>query len=240
VLLRLRVILMLVFMGCFSVCLALPATVHHPLDSLTLEEYWKSYNLLQAAGKLSKGTLFTSVLLHEPPKAEVLAWRPGQPIPRKVDVVLLTDGKSYEAVVDLTGNKIESYKELKNYQAPITETEMHSFDDVLKYDPRVQAALKARGITDTSLVLCYVTPAGYVGLEEQKEGRRIGWGGCTYSANSKFAWDREIPGIFFVVDMKEKKIVRFSDYGAAPLPPTTSLYDADGGPALPGTKPILT
>ncbi len=101
-------------------------------------------------------------------------------------------------------------------------------------------ALKKRGITDLRLVTCYTTPAGHVDLPEQTEGRRIGWGGCTYTANAKYGWDREVPGIFFVVDMNEKKIVRFSDYGGAPMSPTTSIYDADGGPALAGTKPIVT
>lgn len=219
---------------------ALQPKVNHPLDALTVDEYWKTYNLLQTAGKLAEKTIFASVLLREPPKAQVLAWKPGKPMPRKVDAVLLTDGKSYEAVVDITAGKIDSYTELKNYQAPMTETEMHGFDDVLKKDPRVMEALTKRGITDTRLVTCYVTPAGYVGLPEQEEGKRIGWGGCTYSANAKYGWDREIPGIFFIVDVAGKKIVRFSDYGVVPMPPTSSLYDADGGSALPGTQPILT
>jgi primary-amine oxidase len=162
------------------------------------------------------------------------------PIPRKADVVLLTNGKSYAAVIDIAASKLESYAELKNDQAPISRPRCTAFDDVLKKDPRVIEALKKRGITDLRLVTCYVTPAGHVDLPEQTEGRRIGWGGCTYSANAKYGWDREVPGIFFVVDMNEKKITRFSDYGAVPMPPSTSIYDADGGPALPGTTPILT
>jgi primary-amine oxidase len=219
---------------------ALQPKVNHPLDALTVEEYWKTYNLLQSAGKLAEKTIFASVLLREPLKTQVLEWKPGKPMPRKVDAVLLTDGKSYEAVIDVTANKIDSYSELKNFQAPMTETEMHSFDDVLKKDPRVVEALIKRGITDTRLVTCYVTPAGHVDLPEQVAGKRIGWGGCTYSANAKYGWDREVPGIFFVVDIGERKIVRFSDYGGMPMPATTSLYDADGGPALAGTQPIVT
>ena len=207
---------------------------------MTPEEYWTVYNVLRDAGKLGEKTVFSSVLLREPPKAEVLAWTPGKPIVRKADAVLLTEGKSYEAVVDISASKLESYILLKKDQAPITETEMHGYDDVLKKDPRVLEALKKRGITDLRLVTCYVTPAGHVGLPEQTEGRRIGWGGCTYAVNAKYGWDREIPGIFFVVDMNEKKITRFSDYGIVPMPPSTSIYDADGGPALHGTRPILT
>ena len=225
---------------CLSTAFALQPSVHHPLDALTPEEYSKVYNVLQSAGKLEEKTIFTSVLLDEPAKSEVLAWKPGMAIPRKADVVLLTEGKSYAAVVDIAAGKIASYTELKKDQAPMTETEMHSYDDVLKKDPRILEALKKRGITDLRLVTCYVTPAGHVGLPEQTEGRRIGWGGCTYTANAKYGWDREIPGIFFVVDMNEKKITRLTDYGAVPMPPATSIYDAEGGPAIPGTKPILT
>jgi primary-amine oxidase len=219
--------------------IGLTPTVNHPLDALTPDEYWKVYNTLFQAGKVQEKTLFASILLHEPVKAKVLAWRPGEPIPREADVVLLTEGKSYAARVNITGSKLEAFAELTGQQAPVSEGEMHGFDDVLKKDPRIVDALKQRGITDLRLVTCYVTPAGYVGLPEQTEGRRIGWGGCVYSANAKYGWDREIPGIFFVVDMNEKKIVRFSDYGAVPMPASTSVYDSDGGPALPGTSPFL-
>ncbi len=223
-----------------SSCFALPPAVHHPLDSLTPDEYWKIYNTLNDAGKLAEKTIFSSILLQEPDKADVLKWQPGKPILRRADAVLLTEGKSYEATVNITTGKLEAYTELKRDQAPVTETEMHGYDDVLKKDERVVEALKKRNINDLRLVTCYVTPAGHVGLDEQTVGRRIGWGGCTYSSNAKYGWDREIPGIFFVVDMNAKKITRFTDYGIVPMPPATSIYDADGGPALPGTKPILT
>jgi primary-amine oxidase len=224
-------------------CFALQPEVHHPLDALTPAEYWKAYNVLRDAGKLAPKTAFASVLLREPPKAEVLAWKPGQPIVRKVDVVLLTDSKSYAAVVDVSGEsgagKLDSYIELPKDQAPFTTTESRALDDEIKKDPRILAAFKARNMTDLRNVHCGVTPAGFVGLPEQTEGRRIGWGGCSDTSNSVYNWDRRIEGIFFVFDLKDKKIVRFTDYGAVPLPPSTSIYDADGGPAAPGTKPIL-
>ena len=79
---------------CLSTAFALQPSVHHPLDALTPEEYSKVYNVLQSAGKLEEKTIFTSVLLDEPAKSEVLAWKPGMAIPRKADVVLLTEGKS--------------------------------------------------------------------------------------------------------------------------------------------------
>ena len=208
---------------CIVPAIGLQPTVNHPLDALTPDEYWKIYKVLFDAGKIEEKTVFASVLLREPVKSEVLAWKPGNPISRKADAVLLTEGKSFAAVVDIAAGKLDSFTELKGQQAPVSEGEMHGYDDVLKKDERVVEALKKRGITDLRLVTCYVTPACYVGLPEQTEGRRIGWGGCTYSANAKYNWDREIPGVFFVVDMNEKKIVRFSDYGAVPMPTTTTV-----------------
>jgi primary-amine oxidase len=236
---RRRALAFLFLITILQTALALPPSVHHPLDALTPEEYWKIYDVLRDAGKLEEKTIFASVLLREPAKSLVLDWKPGRPIERKADVVLLTNGKSFEATVDIRAEKLDSYTELKGAQAPVSEQEMRGYDDLLKKDPQVLDALKRRGIADLRLVTCYVTPAGYVALPEQTEGRRIGWGGCIYTSNSTFDWDREIPGIFFVVDMNTKKIVRFSDYGAVPMPPSTSIYDADGGPALPGTKPFL-
>jgi primary-amine oxidase len=214
--------------------------VHHPLDGLTPDEYWKVYNVLSAAGKLAETTQLYSILLREPPKVEVLAWKPGKPFVRKVDVVLLTEGKGNAAIVDVSSGKLESWAELPKDQTPVSGAEMRGFDDVLKKDPRLLAALKSRGITDLRLVNCVVIPAGFVDLPEQTEGRHIGWGGCEYMANNLYGWDDDIAGIFFVVDMDTKKILRFSDSGAVPMPPSTSIYDADGGLALPGTKPILT
>jgi primary-amine oxidase len=236
---RIRAVVSVVLALTLQTCCALQPVVHHPLDGLTPDEYWKVYNTLNAAGKLGEKTLFASILLQEPLKSQVLAWKPGDPFVRKVDVVLYDEGKSYAAVVDVTAGKLDAFAELSKDQAPVSPGEL-SFGDGLKKDPRIQAALKARGITDMRMVTCYVHPAGFVELPEQTEGRRIGWGGCTYSANALNDWDREIAGIFFVVDMKEKKITRFSDLGAVPMPPPSNYYDTDGGPALPGTKPIVT
>jgi len=237
---RSRVFVFAVLLFALPTCIALQPEVHHPLDSLTPDEYWKVYHVLSDAGKLAEKTQFSSILLHEPPKAEVLAWKPGKPFVRKVDVVLLTEGKAYAAVVDVSSEKLESWAELTKDQTPVSGTEMHGFDDDLKKDPRVLAALKSRGITDLRQVDCGVIQAGFVDLPEQAEGRRIGWGGCAYLANNLYDWDRFIAGIFFLVDMDTKKILRVSDSGAVPMPPSTSIYDTDGGPAAPGTRPIVT
>ena len=220
---------------------ALAPTVNHPLDALTPQEYWTVYQAMRSAGHVHEKTLFTSVLLHEPDKATVLAFQPGGAIDRKADVVLYDDGKSYASVVDITSKQVDDFHALKGEQAPYTETEEHEVMEEIKKDPRIVEALKKRGITDLRFISCYPTPAGYIALPEQKDPEsRIAWGGC---ANSEGAisgmWDREIGGIFFVADMKTKKVLRVTDYGVIPPSPTTGIYDGEGGPELPGTKPIM-
>jgi primary-amine oxidase len=218
---------------------ALAPAVHHPLDALTPAEYWVVYKAIKDAGHTEEKTIFSSVLLHEPEKQYVLAWKPGSPIERKADVVLYYKGHSYAALVNISTAKVESFEELKGLQAPFTTTEEQEVDDAIKHDPRIVDALKKRGITDLNIVTCYATPGGYIGLPEQ-DGRRIGWGGCEYNIDAENgAEDREVGGIFFTVDMDSKKVTRFTDYGVVPMPPVSELYDSNGGPAVAGTKPIV-
>jgi primary-amine oxidase len=218
---------------------ALPPKVHHPLDALTPDEYWTIYRALRDAGHVKEQTVFTSVLLHEPPKQEVLKWKAGDPMPRKADVVLFDGGKSYAAVVDVAQHKVDTYSELKDAQAPLTDDERHAVEGEIKKDQRIIDALRKRGITDMKVVTCYVVPAGYVALPEQEGNKRIGWGSCIDREGATGTWDREIGGIFFTVDINAKKIVRFSDYGAVPMPAPSNNYDADGGPIPAGRHPIV-
>ena len=102
---------------------ALPPAVHHPLDALTPAEYWVVYKTLHDAGHTEEKTIFSSVLLREPVKQEVLNWKPGSPIERKADVVLYYKGHSYAAFVNISTAKVESFEELKGLQAPFTPTE---------------------------------------------------------------------------------------------------------------------
>ena len=56
---------------------------HHPLDALTTDEYWTVHDALQQSVHLTDKTLFSSVLLHEPVKDTVLAWKEGDRFPGK-------------------------------------------------------------------------------------------------------------------------------------------------------------
>lgn len=232
-------VLVCFLLSSIAITFALPPSVHHPLDALTPNEYWTVYRVLRSAGHVQESTTFASVQFHEPPKQEVLAWKPGDAMSRKADVVLFDKGHSYAAVVDISGQKVETFNELKDAQAPFTDDERHAVEDAIKHDPRIVEALRKRGITDLKVVTCYVVPAGFVDLPEQRDGKRLGWGGCVNIEGATGMWDREVGGIFFTVDMNAKKIIRFSDYGEVPMPAPSNDYDADGGPVPAGKQPII-
>ena len=56
------------------------------------------------------------VQLKEPPKEEVLAWKPGQAMRREAFVVVKKGAQTFEAVVDVNGKKLVSWTEMKGVQ----------------------------------------------------------------------------------------------------------------------------
>src|SRR5882762_6727183 len=133
---------------CASPAVAQSTGPLHPLDGLTTAEYWAAYDVLQQAGHAEPDMFFASVLLREPAKDLVLSWREGMPVPREADVVMLQQGKTFEARVDLSARKLISWQEMKDVQAPFLASEMFGADETIKKDPLVIEALKKRGFTD--------------------------------------------------------------------------------------------
>jgi primary-amine oxidase len=111
----------------------------HPLQELTAQEYWTAHEVLQVSGKVDPDTMVMSVLLHEPAKDKVLAWKPGDPIMREVDVILMRKGVVTEVRVDLVQHKVESWKAVTGVQAPIFLEELLVMGELAKNDPRMQA-----------------------------------------------------------------------------------------------------
>lgn len=210
----------------------------HPLDGLTTEEYWAVHDILQKSGHMTENTAVSMLVLHEPIKSAVLAWKPGDAIPREADVILEDSNKTIEALIDITGQKVESWKVIPGVQAPFTTKELNAFDDIIKKDPRVLEAFKKRGLTDLSTVRCSAIPLALRVFPEQ-EHLRIGYGGCTNSNGQYHTWGRSIEGLYVVADMTAKKILQVIDAGV--IPTATYVGDFEEADATPreGTKPIV-
>ena len=61
----------------------------HPLDPLSAEEILRACELLKAAKRLGAECRFAMVHLHEPPKAEVLAYKAGDSFERSAFLMVL-------------------------------------------------------------------------------------------------------------------------------------------------------
>lgn len=209
----------------------------HPLDALKTQEYWAVYDVLRDSGKVDADTITNSVLLHEPPKDRVLAWKPGDPIFREAEVILLRKGVTIEALVDIAARKLESWKERKDVQAPVAFGEARPLEEIIKKDPRVIEALKKRGITDLTPIACFPSPFGYFALPEL-EGHRIGMAECIDTHGVYNAWNRGIEGLQIEVDVAEKKILKVIDDGPVPVSQAPADYRELPTAARPGTTPI--
>jgi primary-amine oxidase len=229
--------LVVAILACPGRLAAQTAAPQHPLEGLTAGEYWTVHEVLQASGKITPDTIVSSVLLREPSKETVLAWRAGAPFTREADVVLAHKGVVTEVRVNLSEHKMETWKDVKGVQAPIFLSELVEMGELAKSDSRMQAGFAKRGLKDMSTIECIALPFGYFALPEM-EGHRILYGGCADIAGAFLSWGREIPGLYFELDAVEKKILKVVDEEVVPVPQSPINFEEAPAKARPGTTPL--
>jgi primary-amine oxidase len=210
---------------------------HHPLDALSTDEYWTVHDVLKQSGHITDKTLFSSLLLHEPDKNKVLAWKAGDSLPREADVILEDSGKTIEARVDISSKKLEFWNVMPGMQAPITESELDTMNDIVKQDPRMIAALKHHGVTDLSGVRCEPIPITWMIFPEQSTSR-MGFGDCTDSHGVYHPWGRAIEGVYVLADLTSQKVLKVVDNEPVPMSTSDINYEVGEAKPRPGTKPL--
>ena len=128
----------------------LAAQARHPLDPLTAEEIASAAGVLRAAPGFPRGALFSTIVLQEPEKGEVLAHQPGAPMGRRAFSVVLDrrGNRTFEAAVDLDAKRLVSWSEVKGVQPLVTASEYEVLPGIVKADARWRAAMRRRGIDD--------------------------------------------------------------------------------------------
>ncbi len=211
----------------------------HPLDGLSASEHWTIRDVLLASGQADADTRFLYASLHEPPKAEVLAWRPGQSFRREAFVHLVKDTGGYEAVVDLRGHRVVSFREVTDRQYMANRAEDDAAGAAMLAHPEVQQALGQRGIRDLSTVVCFPINHGYFDLAEER-GRRLARVSCFDNHQAVSSWGAPIGGLYAVVDLKDASVVRVVDTGARPAASLMGEHHPEAiGPTRPALSPIL-
>ncbi|MCI0573619.1 MAG: hypothetical protein L0Y66_23005 [Myxococcaceae bacterium] len=85
----------------------------HPLDPLSREEIAAAAKVVRSSPGFPEGALFPVLSLEEPPKEEVLAFRPGAPSSRQALAVVLdrVQNRTFEVRVGLRERKVVSWRE---------------------------------------------------------------------------------------------------------------------------------
>lgn len=221
-------------------------TTHHPLDPLSLGEIARAVAILKTEQALGDTHRFPIIRLEEPSKADMLAFRAGQPLLRLAFLLVMdiANGKTSEGLVDLSTGKVQSYRHLPldqmpYGQPPIMLCEFEAIEALVKADPRWIAAVKKRGITDEDIPLVQVDPfsSGYFGREFEK-GKRIVRAVSFWRGHERDnAYAHPIEGVVAVVDLIENRVVDLvDDEKVVPYPKKKRNY---GQEAFPDTRKDL-
>ncbi|MHB1425421.1 MAG: primary-amine oxidase [Gemmataceae bacterium] len=196
--------------NCWAGAEAKPSS-SHPLDPLSKVEIAAATAVLQDAGKVANSTRFVLIQLHEPPKKSVLAYRPGQRLPRQAFAILYdwASNTTSESVVDLEAKKLLSWKNVPRVQPPILPNDDHlKTAAIVRADPRWREAMKKRGVQDVEKVVIHGWPVGVYAPADGEDHRRA------------FAtmYAREygpIEDLNVVVDLTAGKISKLEDKGVS-------------------------
>ncbi|WPB85855.1 primary-amine oxidase [Sediminicoccus rosea] len=197
----------------------------HPLDPLTPDEFRSAAAAVRAAHDLGAGMMFETITLEEPGKAELAAPRP---CPRIAFVCAFdrTDGRVFEARVDLRANRVLAWTPRPGVRPRILFDDILLVGRVARADPRFLEALARRGITDVERVQVDPWSAGNYGLPDE-EGRRLSHTFCWLrSSADDNAYAHPIEGLCAVIDLDRAEVLRVDDYGVAPVPMGDRNYAA--------------
>lgn len=218
----------------------------HPLDPMSADEVSALRAVLVDLGKVTDSTRFTVMQLQEPAKPEVLNHRPGAAVDRRLSAVLLdtASGAVHEAVVSVTRGELLSWKQVDTTrhpygQPPLIFEEVQAVADLVKSDRRWLAAMAARGVVDTELCVVQAVPPGQFGFPEEA-GRRVlraltFW--REYERDSP--WAHPVEGLLVTVDVRDRRIIEFRDYGGGPLPREHGNFaEGNWGPTRTTVRPL--
>ena len=110
-------------------------SVAHPLEPLTAEEISATSGLLREAGHVGEASRFVSIVLREPPKADVLAFEAdGAPVAREAEVVVLdrSDGRAHEGTVSLSERRVVRWEHVPGIQPQVMLEEFFDCEEIVR------------------------------------------------------------------------------------------------------------
>jgi primary-amine oxidase len=212
---------------------------------LTADEIRQATALIDKAGLQNVTTRYAYLALEEPPKQDVLAFRPGDPIDRRVRAVLLdvATGHARNLVVSLTRAELDTVVNLDpavDGQPPVLYEELFAVDEIVKADPGWVEAMRRRGVENLDLVRPCPLSAGVFDLPEESGHRMLRVLSFLQNRPDDHCWAHPIDGVVAYVDLTARRVVRLIDHELLPIPAEEGNFDDPGyvGPVRETLKPI--
>src|SRR6266540_1589928 len=217
----------------------------HPLQRLGADEIRLARTVLAEHGLVGEHTRFTYLGLEEPPKWEVLSFRNGDPLERRVRAILLdtATGAATDVVASLSRGTVASQVVIdtaRDGQPPIVLEDLTAVDEIVKGDGGWRAAMARRGVTDLDLVRPCPLSAGSFGVPGEEGRRMLRVLSFVQHHEKDHPWAHPVDGLVAYVDLVERRVVRLVDEALLPIPQEAGNFDdpADVGPARTTLKPI--
>jgi primary-amine oxidase len=190
----------------------------HPLDALSKQEILETVDVLRTAGKTTESSRYSLIRLQEPPKENVLRFHPGTPLERQSFAVVYerAANKTFEAVVDLTGRSLVSWKNIPGVQPSFLEEDAEILQKAVRADPRFAEIMRRHGVVDLSLVDIGDWPAGYYG-DPADNGARYRRADFSYRDTKTLA-ERKVENVSADVDLNTGKVIRWIEGDVTPIP----------------------
>ncbi len=202
------------------------ASLAHPLDPLSKEEITSAVEVLKSGGKVNDASRFVMIALNEPPKEEVINFKPGAAMRREASVVVYEReaNKTFEGVVDLKKKTVLAWREVPGVQPSALIEEFFFVPGLVRSNPGWQEAMKKRGITDFENVQLDAWSAGNFGFPDE-EGVRVVRAVAYYRGKSTNPYARPIEGVVAYVNMNTKKVFKVVDTGVVPVSKANGDFD---------------
>lgn len=188
----------------------------HALDPLTAEEITRATTLFRDLSPAGPAARFALVLLEEPTRAELAAYRDGVVPDRRARLVTVDrdGGPSLDGVVSLTTGelvRVRTVDPVTGGQPPVLVEEYEEVEEIVKADPAWQAAVRARGVERIDLVQVDPVSAGRFDLDDEtglRLIRAVSYGRCDEEDN---AYAHPIDGLIAHVDLTHRRVLRIED-----------------------------
>ncbi len=207
----------------------------HPLSMLAPDEVTVVREVLVVAGELPDGAVVVHIVLDEPDKSSVAAWRPGDPVERRAKALIAPGPEltMIELVVSVTAAAVVERRVIEGMRPALLMGESFMAIIACTEHPEYIAALARRGIHDLEHIQIDPWPAGVFGYEaeiDRRIARCITFVRETVDDNG---YARPVEGLIVHVDLGRGEVIEVIDHalrdGVDPVPMATlgARYGAD-------------